>query len=376
MNIGRYIGGYKGGYQKIGVVGGVRTAETQAAVGAAKRARTGAGGGAQTDNVLKAQDGTVLKEGDRIRYIFSGRDEIDEIVKIDTDNRTLNLSRYDKDSFYSWKKFTNITKVEAGALELTDGAAGASSSGVKREAAAEAKAVTAGGLKPLHSLQNPENVSQLISLAKEFEWCYPNHQKLSLGQSPAWLIKTMSLLGGNPDDYKYVPFSGRWTKGYRQNYPSAEQKKAYKEYLTRIGVSPSSISNLYEEEKKHTVLFETTHHGDGLKSFLGFMDMWRREEGIRDANWTKMFKVQVLYHHFGIPKLGCTDYVINFSKVPQELFVDLANSDHLRDRLVPRCHSWDWLKTKEPSFGQDQIDPEKIRFFESLIREALELTDG
>lgn len=185
---------------------------------------------------------------------------------------------------------------------------------------------------------------------------------VALGQSPAWIVKTMQAIDERPERFVYVAFSGGWyekiNNGYfgtvfkeKSNGPISEQKASYKQYLTSLKLDPTSIAKRFEENASRTIFVEYTVTGVSLKSFLSFLIDWAQEQGV---SLDDKIEVRILveedfkddYSAFGLDY----GFTVKYVPVAEKLIAELTTSDRYEDRLVPRypCEEWNKDNPLEP----------------------------
>lgn len=219
--------------------------------------------------------------------------------------------------------------------------------------------------KAPYILSDLSNRLLLITFAQKLlRHCSSDDYICCLGQSPAWVVKTAQLLDSYPQRYTYIAFSGSWfitkprIKRSRSifnegNYalmhtrPTKSQLSAYKAYLTRLGVSPTSIIERYKTHGRRTVIVEHIHDGNGLRSFLSILYGWAQHK-------RKELQQAMVIYLIAIRTLG-EDYIsdrliqinANLTSCDEHLIHRLDTADCYEDRIVPRYKSHLW----------DKIDP-------------------
>jgi hypothetical protein len=194
----------------------------------------------------------------------------------------------------------------------------------------------------------------------------PNGKIISLGQSPAWIVTTASLIDNNCDRFDGVAFSGffyeevnRPAPFFRRtkNGPTVEQISAYRKYLAAKGMSPSIISQEFSKENP-LVIVECTHTGQGLKSFLSVLLDWAVEEGIKIQNKIHIHFLQTISNvgHSEVRYLS-DGFEFAIQQFEGDFLKNLANSDLFNDRLLPLFPFFKWDEKRPPvEFGWDISD--------------------
>ncbi|MFH2144475.1 MAG: hypothetical protein ABII75_00385, partial [Candidatus Omnitrophota bacterium] len=147
--------------------------------------------------------------------------------------------------------------------------------------------------RKISPLFKAEMMQELVGAARELIAEYPNARIVSLGRSPLLFIEMANLIEllenkkTDADRFIYTAFSKGWYRRVSnigllklrpELAPNEEQTKAYREYLSKLGMDPGSIV----ANKEKTVIVEYTQLGEGLRSFLSFLLDWAKEEGTLD----------------------------------------------------------------------------------------------
>jgi hypothetical protein len=215
------------------------------------------------------------------------------------------------------------------------------------------KTVTLAGstFKFTHPLASSEGIEYLISCAQMLISYNPSGRVFSLGQSPAWIVKTANLietstvtkkLNTTPSRFNGIAYSGTL---FKEKYQWAEpmptitpaQKASYREYLQGLHLDPSSII----KSGKPVTIVEHTHSGKGLFSFLRFIQDWAR--GSEWESYKKLIKIHFLkseVHSLPIKISGCFKHSVQIIK--HKFITNLTNADDFDDRLLPRYQTYKW----------------------------------
>jgi len=129
----------------------------------------------------------------------------------------------------------------------------------------------------------------LITLARTFRHTHPTARVVSLGQSPAWLVKIMEIMdtkSTNIDEkYIYMPFSGNitiknyHTSTYSYNIELQTVSQTFKKTMQNRGLSPRQIID-NNKNGVPTIILEYIYTGNGLASFIFILSKWAIEDNI------------------------------------------------------------------------------------------------
>jgi hypothetical protein len=222
---------------------------------------------------------------------------------------------------------------------------------------------------------NPNNLRNCVYIAENLNNRFQNAQIYSLGQSPAWIVRTIGFFRENTaqqNSTHYIPFSGRtfeakqklfhpegkyYTTTYKRIQPiNQKAEEQYRAELTKIGLSPKEIV----ANGKNIVLLEYTQTGESLASFLAILFSWAKEEGCFDE-FNRLFRVVLLQQYFcNLKTLVFDNMACRCEKqsVPTEMIVPMANGSHsgeFCDRLVPHHPYWEFENSLTPLTNQATI---------------------
>ena len=247
----------------------------------------------------------------------------------------------------------------------------------------------------------------LINHAKQLMQRFAHYRIFSLGQSPAWLVKTIELLKGTDSHPScgYIPFSSRFSVAldeaqlhhrgisslqgflparsdqvftessddafpsvsyhyslfadssshrYRIEAPSPENLCAYWDHLTSIGMDPDTIIQKAANGQP-TVILEYTTTGKSLASFLFTIYGWAYCDNKLQQLQNSLFVCNLSCDSCPIPSLTLVDIPITIHllhhPMQRGLLLALANGiDHgpQSDRLVPSYPASHWLRPPLP----------------------------
>ena len=241
--------------------------------------------------------------------------------------------------------------------------------------------------------KNPENFSKLVDLADLVMSFKPNTRVFSLGQSPAWVVRTAEMLSDARDEertFGYIAFSGRFLAsnnkktGQHSPYDSyvldskerPENETKYREYLTSIGMDPDTIISKAAEGKK-TVILEYTQSGESLASFVSVLYGWAKSEG-KLKQLQESLDVCILAQDFcNLKNMNLIEQGISvdLSRIPVEtsLIVPLANGEDIgptSDRLVPRYAAWEWGAPMNPLENAEHIHELNERLQATVVKKV------
>lgn len=233
--------------------------------------------------------------------------------------------------------------------------------------------------------EDEENFRKVVEAASSL--ISSNSRMFALGQSPAWIVKTASVIAsewqepmplmfgkasGMQPEFGYIPFSaghyeniywarlGQSIMGIRGNIQSEspfdpefkdmgvfrkiaepQYKEKYIGYLGQIGADPGTIVNKFTGYGIQTNILEHTQSGRSLASFLAILFESAREKGIGDKQLLDSLKITPLIHEglewrnrIHIPAMNLTVECKPFP-MERELILGLANSQD-KERIVPR----------------------------------------
>lgn len=184
---------------------------------------------------------------------------------------------------------------------------------------------------------------------------------LSLGQSPAYILKMLETLdkqnGQTNRQYAHVAFSGKLPRvnrydGTEEEYRKRrEVKKKYDENKDYYRRYLKKLLEKFSDDQKY-VLLEVCQYGTGLKTWLEyFSDVIPRESLVicylRD---TERFKEHPA-------KIGGSSVPIELplkTDAEKELCMTLANADEFDDRLVPNFPVEKWKTVNPLCFEQSK----------------------
>ena len=203
-----------------------------------------------------------------------------------------------------------------------------------------------------HPLASSEGIKYLISCAQTLIRNNPTGRVFSLGQSPAWIVKTASLietsavareLNTTPSRFNGIAYSGAlFGEDYQWREPmptiTPAQKASYREYLQGLHLDPSSII----KSGKPVTIVEHTHSGKGLFSFLRFIQDWAR--GSEWESYKKLIKIHFLKSdtHHPLPTKISACFKHSVQIIKHKFITDLANADDFDDRLLPHYDTYVW----------------------------------
>lgn len=125
-----------------------------------------------------------------------------------------------------------------------------------------------------------ERLNSLIESAEILDTTFPDHEIISVGQSPAWIVYALERLrqerGVDPQT-KFLSFSGfflsntddRSFTAMKEKYPSKNRLSLYFNYLGEQGIAPEDLIKSKENDG-HTppVFIDFIYDGQGFPSFI------------------------------------------------------------------------------------------------------------
>lgn len=154
------------------------------------------------------------------------------------------------------------------------------------------------------SLNSGATQAYIYQMSVELFGAFKEGLIFSVGQSPAWFAAMAQIHQPNPQRFCHVAFNGCWhrledcpgkecltLKIIQDNIPTYDQLKSYRSYLSRIGCSPQRILG----QKEPSLIVNYVHRAGGVKSFLQFLFVWAKEEGIDIKLLKKKLIIQCLH---------------------------------------------------------------------------------
>jgi serine/threonine protein kinase len=145
---------------------------------------------------------------------------------------------------------------------------------------------------------------------------YPDGWRIvSVGSSPAWIVRVMQLIGQmespasyDPSRYEYLPYSGG---GLNARLPSKEEALALRPYLKRKGLDPQTIVN----RKEVTILMDYVQVGALFSSLIRIMEAWAKET-LSPEDLIRFYQ-KLAVHTFFAPGLGMETLDVSFEPFRQ-----------------------------------------------------------
>lgn len=226
---------------------------------------------------------------------------------------------------------------------------------------------------------------------------YPGQTLVSIGQSPAWLLKAVDMM---PTECKtlYIPFSGHSHIPVLQDGSrdyDADEKKAviyeidksitelyysreigYRQKLEEIGLSPNGIKDLGAK----IIFMDFINTGSGLASFLSLFLRWGKELQIKHEDLLQKVDIVILNHDSLLKQMNveginieCEGFIA--SNLPfTDIITMLANGNDLgklSDRLIPRYQHHDWGTPLDELENEEFIHHLSQKLGESVMEEYI-----
>jgi len=185
---------------------------------------------------------------------------------------------------------------------------------------------------------------------------------LAPGRSPYFHSLALKHLGVESINFA---FSGHAYSHYLESTPSRAQLNSYREYLTKLGITPDKLYNL----KKKIIILDVIVSGGSIKSLLYLLSHWQYEQStgteLSAEAWCKNGESSLEYQYLA-------DHAMAF-RLPNCIFVEkkypcrIVNLDFLVDRsntisflaqnrfpvLIPQYFVRDWNSNKLAEFRKE-----------------------
>ncbi len=229
-----------------------------------------------------------------------------------------------------------------------------------------------------------------VDLRKEFKDLakallqHPNLKQsdiVSIGQSPAWLsvaceetlkrqnnrVLFVPHSGGNPPEAAIHIEGGRLVYGDTEDSYSRESPipttQYYRNFLTRIGVTPQKIIQRFRDDNVKTSFVDVVDSKSGLYQFMHVMSDWAKDEGCLEDFVACANVVPIKFRETTAAKVTFPDIGASYALtgINSEITGFLLSETHKKNRVVPYypCGNWE----KSPSVN--------INFTNALITSAL-----
>ncbi len=218
---------------------------------------------------------------------------------------------------------------------------------------------------------SPDQAIQVAQMAHEIIEELPNSRVLSLGQSPAWVVKAIeheAKLRGLNYETGYIPFSGNFCRRLRTegetHYYEIDANKLFAKDITRyhnrlikLGMSPDNIIRRFENEGTTTTITDFLFTGKGTASFLYVLFDWARKDR-KEGALRKALNVR-LYDDAGAPpsfiKLEGFDPIPCNIHVMDSRLRDVFWNCEDRVRIVPSYPQIAWSRKPMPAEGEKAV---------------------
>jgi|GEM_PF-6994072 len=244
-----------------------------------------------------------------------------------------------------------------------------------------------------HTLADTKTVYALIGKARDIKAAYPagSYVIYCLGQSPAYIIKTLQMLEEAESISNrcfFIPFSHGWLvknvfpgMGVRlyiapDDKPSTPAIQAYRQQLTSLGITPEQVITNFRAGLK-TALVEFIASGSSLASFLSVFYSWAQDLGLdlRELNAAievldiTVSSVDTTYHTCTIP---LTNTTISLSLRPHPIKLNtLPFSINRLDRIIENLvtiKKHERLVQKYPFTLWETVDPKRFLYsYDTLL---------
>lgn len=207
--------------------------------------------------------------------------------------------------------------------------------------------------------QDESNFEKIKQIAGNISHSNPNSQICSLGQGPAWIVRTTELLADfnliARQTFEYVPFSGSFEKDREiqngsvtvfasQHYPSEEEEMNYRGLLGNLGLHPIDIASNYTAHGRKTVIVDFTSPERSVVLFVYILQNWAEEEDVDISDALKI--VTITPRASSVRPIRAIfvdngDFIVNVTNIEgdKEIMEKLVNGTgegSNSDRFVPR----------------------------------------
>lgn len=203
----------------------------------------------------------------------------------------------------------------------------------------------------------------------------PNIRIVSLGQSPAWFVKSAEKLAKKRNvkrKFDYIAYSNEhsqyrtddmqssdrtYTRGTRPKYENEIQR--YRTYLCQKGFDPLSLIEYYKKTGQPTVLLEYVHSGDSLATFLAILFSWANQLGVAND----LQKSLIVHTYAGpletitLPELDIEIKCETKPTINNSPKIDFGSTESTkdRDRIVPKYPPPDWCNPPPSPEGDAKV---------------------
>jgi len=190
-----------------------------------------------------------------------------------------------------------------------------------------------------HPLSDAANRDTLIAVSQEINHRYDGNVIVSVGQSPAYIIKAAELINElceNPNtQYRYLAFSGKFldadgTHDQKKEFvtsaktiPTQEEIASYTRYLKSVQLDPKKIIKRHRKKSQKTVFTDFISSARGFASFVYILNAIARKEGVEEES----LKNSVGYHVFHMQEQPLTFKSIHIKDAEYSYVCDLCNNN-------------------------------------------------
>ncbi len=190
-----------------------------------------------------------------------------------------------------------------------------------------------------HALSDTKNRDTLIAVSEEINHRYTGNVIVSVGQSPAYIIKAAQLLNeltkNSKTEYRYLAFSGKFLDevgihdqrkefvASTKNIPTEKEIASYTEYLKSLQLDPKTIIERHSIKSQKTIFADFISSARGFASFVYILNAIARKEGVEE----KSLQNSVGYHVFHMKEQALTSKSIHIKDARYSYVCDLSNNN-------------------------------------------------
>jgi hypothetical protein len=232
-----------------------------------------------------------------------------------------------------------------------------------------------------HALSVRENRNTLIAVSEEINSLYDGNVIVSVGQSPAYIVRAAQILNELRKDsktkYRYLAFSGKFLEegginDHRKEFvatvartPTEEQITSYTRYLESLRLDPKAIIKRYRKKSQKTIFTDFIISAKGFASFVYTLHAIAQRQGIEEESLQNgvgyhVFKKNDINLNFNALDIKDSGYSYfcdlsqnNLQAVDTKLIFNLAREKMntlFKDRLVPSFPKSCWTENNTRQF--------------------------